>query len=228
MTEVRARIWIDADACPRDVKELVFRAGGRLSIPVVVVANKAMHVPSSPLVTMVQVKGGPDVADDHIVANSEPGDLTVTADIPLAARLVAKAVIVLNPRGEEYDADNIGERLSVREPDRSTRRRHRDRRSERIRAKGQTALCQRARPRALSRVSAQSSALANSKASQVRASRSRSAAPAACSDDVGPFRPRADPSVSTLPTRSSSRLSKRIAAGTNTLSAMNSSSIAAG
>jgi uncharacterized protein len=115
MSEVRARIWIDADACPRDVKELVFRAGGRLSIPVVVVANKAMHVPSSPLVTMVQVKGGPDVADDHIVANSEPGDLTITADIPLAARLVAKAVIVLNPRGEEYDAENIGERLSVRD-----------------------------------------------------------------------------------------------------------------
>jgi uncharacterized protein YaiI (UPF0178 family) len=115
MSETTARIWIDADACPRDVKELVFRAGGRLRIPVVVVANKTMHVPSSPLIAMVQVKGGPDVADDHIVTHSTPGDLAITADIPLAARLVAKAVIVLNPRGEEYDAENIGERLSVRD-----------------------------------------------------------------------------------------------------------------
>jgi uncharacterized protein YaiI (UPF0178 family) len=109
------RIWIDADACPRDAKELIFRAGQRLAIPVVVVANKAMHVPSSPLVSMVQVAGGPDVADDHIVRSSSAGDLTITADIPLAARLVEKRVVVLNPRGEEYDSENIGERLSVRD-----------------------------------------------------------------------------------------------------------------
>jgi uncharacterized protein len=110
-----ARIWIDADACPRDVKELVFRASERLQIPVVVVANKAMFVPPSPVISMVQVAGGPDVADDHIVGSARAGDLAITADVPLAARLVDKAVTVLNPRGEEYDAENIGERLSVRD-----------------------------------------------------------------------------------------------------------------
>jgi len=115
MSEATARIWIDADACPRDVKELVFRAGERLRLPVMVVANKAMQVPNSPLVSMIQVRGGPDVADDHIVQHALSGDLAVTADIPLAARLVARAVITLNPRGEEYDAENIGERLSVRD-----------------------------------------------------------------------------------------------------------------
>jgi uncharacterized protein YaiI (UPF0178 family) len=108
-------IWIDADACPRDVKELVFRAGERLQLAVMVVANKAMFVPTSPRVSMVQVAGGPDVADDHIVKESKPGDLAITADIPLAARLVPKGLVVLNPRGEEYDAENIGERLSVRD-----------------------------------------------------------------------------------------------------------------
>ncbi|HEX5655965.1 MAG TPA: YaiI/YqxD family protein [Polyangiales bacterium] len=109
------RIWIDADACPRDVKEMVFRASGRLQLPVMVVANKAMFVPPSPLITMVQVAGGPDVADDHIASGAAAGDLAITADIPLAARLVPKKVVVLNPRGEEYDAENIGERLSVRD-----------------------------------------------------------------------------------------------------------------
>jgi uncharacterized protein len=109
------RIWIDADACPRDVKELVFRASARLRLEVVVVANKAMFVPPSPLISMVQVAGGPDVADDHIANGAAAGDLAVTADIPLAARLVAKQVVVLNPRGEQYDAENIGERLSVRD-----------------------------------------------------------------------------------------------------------------
>ena len=115
MSEPKARIWIDADACPRAVKELIFRAGERLRLPVMVVANKAMFVPNSALVSMVLVGGGPDVADDHIVINARAGDLAITADIPLAARLVEKRVITLNPRGEEYDAENIGERLSVRD-----------------------------------------------------------------------------------------------------------------
>ena len=115
MSDARHRIWIDADACPREVKDLVFRAGERLQLPVIVVANKAMHVPLAPLVQMVQVAGGPDVADDHIVHHAARGDLAITADIPLAARLVEKAVLVLNPRGEEYDAENIGERLSIRD-----------------------------------------------------------------------------------------------------------------
>lgn len=115
MTAPVSRIWIDADACPREVKELIFRAGARLQLPVMVVANKGMQVPLSPLVHMVQVAGGPDVADDHIVAHCSRGDVAITADIPLAARLVDKGVVVLNPRGEEYDVDNIGERLSVRD-----------------------------------------------------------------------------------------------------------------
>ena len=115
MSDTSFRIWIDADACPRDVKDLVFRAGERLRLAIVVVANKAMHVPPSPLVHMVQVAGGPDVADDHIAQHAARGDLAITADIPLAARLVAKSVVVLNPRGEEYDAENIGERLSIRD-----------------------------------------------------------------------------------------------------------------
>ena len=110
------KIWIDADACPRDVKEVVFRAADRTSISVVLVANKAMHVLSrSGLVSMVQVKGGPDVADDHIVNASAAGDLAITADIPLAARLVEKNVHVIDPRGETYDQDNVRERLSVRD-----------------------------------------------------------------------------------------------------------------
>jgi uncharacterized protein YaiI (UPF0178 family) len=109
------RIWIDADACPRDVKDVVFRAAQRTQSQVVVVANKAMFVPRSPLVRLEQVSGGPDVADDHIVGHAEPGDLAITADIPLAARLVEKKVLVLGPRGETYDEDNVRERLSVRD-----------------------------------------------------------------------------------------------------------------
>ena len=110
------RIWIDADACPRDVKEVVFRASARRAIPVVLVANKGMQTPPAfPLVTMTQVKGGPDVADDHIVQHATPGDLAITADIPLAARLVDKRVHVIDPRGEVYDEDNVRERLSVRD-----------------------------------------------------------------------------------------------------------------
>jgi uncharacterized protein YaiI (UPF0178 family) len=97
------------------VKELIFRAGERLQLRVMVVANKAMFVPSSVRIQMVRVAGGPDVADDHIVSESRQGDLAITADIPLAARLVPKGLIVLNPRGEEYDRENIGERLSVRD-----------------------------------------------------------------------------------------------------------------
>jgi uncharacterized protein YaiI (UPF0178 family) len=108
------RIWIDADACPRDVKDVVFRAAQRTQSPVVVVANKAMFVPRSPLVQLAQVAGGPDVADDHIVTHAAAGDLAITADIPLAARLVEKQVHVLGPRGEVYDEDNVRERLSVR------------------------------------------------------------------------------------------------------------------
>ena len=110
------KLWIDADAAPRDVKEIAFRVARRLQLETVLVANQRLSAPlDHPFVTTVQVKGGPDVADRHIAEHAEPGDVTVTADIPLAASLVKKQVIVLDPRGEEYTAENVGERLAVRD-----------------------------------------------------------------------------------------------------------------
>ena len=109
------RIWIDGDACPRDVKDVIFRAAARTGVAVTLVANKAMFVKQSPLVTMVKVNGGPDVADDHIASAAERLDIAITGDIPLAARLVEKGVTVIDTRGEVLDHDNIGERLSVRD-----------------------------------------------------------------------------------------------------------------
>jgi uncharacterized protein YaiI (UPF0178 family) len=110
------RIWIDADATPREVKELVFRAAKRLEVPTVLVANQRLHVaPGNDLVTAVRVEGGPDVADRYIAEHAEAGDLVVTQDIPLAALLVPMRVAVLDPRGDEHTADTIGERLSMRD-----------------------------------------------------------------------------------------------------------------
>lgn len=110
------KIWIDADAAPRDVKDIVFRAAKRLGVDTVLVANQRLPVPlDNPHISAVWVKGGPDVADRHIADHAAPGDLAITADIPLASILVAKQIIVLDPRGEEYDAENISERLSIRD-----------------------------------------------------------------------------------------------------------------
>lgn len=109
------QLWIDADACPRAVKDLVYRAAERKSLVTFVVANKAMYVPASQLIRMVQVPGGPDVADDYIAEHAQGGDLAVTQDVPLAARLVEQRVIVLNTRGEVLDEENVGERLSLRD-----------------------------------------------------------------------------------------------------------------
>ena len=110
------RIWIDADAAPRDVKEIVFRAARRLQWEAVLVANQRLTPPAgNPHVTAVRVDGGPDQADRYIAEQSVPGEVAVTADIPLAAILVEKGVRVIDPRGEEYTADSIGERLSVRD-----------------------------------------------------------------------------------------------------------------
>lgn len=110
------KIWVDADAAPRDVKELVFRAAKRLQVATVLVANQRLQAPpGNPLVTTVRVDGGPDVADQYIAEHAEPGDLVVTQDIPLAALLVPKKVVVLDPRGEEHTAETIGERLSIRD-----------------------------------------------------------------------------------------------------------------
>jgi uncharacterized protein YaiI (UPF0178 family) len=110
------KLWIDADATPRDVKEIVFRAAQRLKLETVLVANQRMPTPlGNPFVSAVRVEGGPDVADQHIADHAAPGDVAVTADIPLAAALVEKRVAVIDPRGEEYTPDNVTERLSVRD-----------------------------------------------------------------------------------------------------------------
>lgn len=110
------KIWIDADAAPRDVKEIVFRAARRLELEAVQVANQWLAAPlNNPFVTTVRVEGGPDVADRHIADHAEPGDVVITADIPLAAILVGKRVTVIDPRGEEYTEENVGERLAVRD-----------------------------------------------------------------------------------------------------------------
>jgi hypothetical protein len=107
---------VDADAAPRDVKDIVARAALRLHVATVLVANQRLETPANNrFVTAMRVKGGPDVADDHIAEQAQPGDLAVTADIPLAARLVEKGVRVIDPRGAEYTPENIGERLSVRD-----------------------------------------------------------------------------------------------------------------
>jgi uncharacterized protein YaiI (UPF0178 family) len=110
------RLWIDADAAPRDVKEMVFRAAKRLELQTVLVANQRLTPPAgNPFVTAVRVEGGPDVADAYIAAQSEAGDVAVTADIPLAGQLVEKRVHVIDPRGQEYTPENVGERLAVRD-----------------------------------------------------------------------------------------------------------------
>ena len=110
------RLWIDADAAPRDVKEIVFRAATRLRMDTVLVANQRVTIPpGNATVSSVWVAGGPDVADAHIAEHAAAGDVAVTADIPLAAKLVEKQVIVIDPRGHQYSSENIGERLSMRD-----------------------------------------------------------------------------------------------------------------
>lgn len=111
------KIWIDADACPKMVKEVVFKAAFRLKVPVCLVANSYMAIPrgSESLITSVQVEKGADVADFYIVEHAKVGDLVITADIPLAALVVEKGAMALNPRGELYTEENVRERLSVRD-----------------------------------------------------------------------------------------------------------------
>lgn len=109
------KLWLDADAAPQGVKEICFRAAERLKLETILVANQRMPMPvGNPFVSSVRVDGGPDVADLYIAEHAERGDVAVTADIPLAALLVPKDVIVIDPRGEVYSLENIGERLSVR------------------------------------------------------------------------------------------------------------------
>ena len=109
------KLWIDADAAPQDVKEVCFRVSERLALATVLVANQRVQLPVGYAhLSAVRVDGGPDVADRYIAEHAEAGDVAVTADIPLAALLVPKRVVVIDPRGEEYTEESIGERLSVR------------------------------------------------------------------------------------------------------------------
>lgn len=108
------RIWVDADACPTAIKDILLRAAVRLKIPATLVANKALSVPASPYLATMRVGQGFDVVDNTIAALVEPGDLVVTADIPLAAKTIERGGTGLNPRGELYTPDNIGAKLTMR------------------------------------------------------------------------------------------------------------------
>ncbi|MGV3483396.1 MAG: YaiI/YqxD family protein [Planctomycetaceae bacterium] len=109
------KVWIDADAAPADVKQIVFRAAKRLGVATLLVANRSLDTPAGlPMVKSIQVREGTDEADRFIVTHSEPGDLVITADLPLAGLLVAKDVFVVDPRGAEYSPDTIATRLSIR------------------------------------------------------------------------------------------------------------------
>ncbi len=109
-------LWLDADATPRDVSTIVFRAAHRLDLQTILVANQRVAIPAGhAMVSAVRVAGGPDVADRYIADNAVDGDIAITADIPLAADLVAKGVVVIDPRGVEHTPETVGERLSIRD-----------------------------------------------------------------------------------------------------------------
>jgi uncharacterized protein YaiI (UPF0178 family) len=109
------KILVDADACPGVVKEILYRAAARAQTELVLFANQPLRTPPSPFIRSVQVARGFDVADNEIAARAEPGDLVITADIPLAAQVIEKRCYALDPRGELYTADNVRERLNMRD-----------------------------------------------------------------------------------------------------------------
>jgi uncharacterized protein len=116
MTEAApVSIWVDADACPNVIKDVLFRAAERTGITVTLVANQSITVPRIPSVRTLRVAAGFDVADNEIVKRAARGDLVVTADIPLAAEAIAKGAVALNPRGELYSADSIRGILNMRD-----------------------------------------------------------------------------------------------------------------
>ncbi|MEZ0371676.1 MAG: YaiI/YqxD family protein [Candidatus Sericytochromatia bacterium] len=108
------QIWVDADACPRAVKEILYRASARKQIPLILVANVPLRPPESPLIRTLVVAAGTDRADDEIVRRVQPGDLVISADIPLAAEVVQKGAFCLDPRGTLHTPDTMHERLSIR------------------------------------------------------------------------------------------------------------------
>lgn len=109
------KIIVDADACPVVIKEILFKAAARTQITLLLIANHAMKIPPSPNIQFVQVSSGFDVADDEIVARTEKNDLIITSDIPLAAEVIEKGGLVLSPRGEVFDKQNIKGRLTTRD-----------------------------------------------------------------------------------------------------------------
>ena len=108
------KILVDADACPAVIKEILYRAAERAQMPLILIANKLLRVPPSPWIRALQVPSGFDVADQRIAEEAEPGDLVITADVPLAAQVIAKGALVIDPRGEQLDAGNIQARLTMR------------------------------------------------------------------------------------------------------------------
>ncbi|WP_151670763.1 YaiI/YqxD family protein [Nitrincola schmidtii] len=109
------KIWVDADACPVVIKEILFKAANRAEIPLILVANQSVRVPPSDWISSVRVSSGFDVADNEIVRQCEAGDLVITSDIPLAAEVIAKEGQALSPRGEMFTKDSIGSRLNMRD-----------------------------------------------------------------------------------------------------------------
>ncbi len=109
------KIWVDADACPKAIKDILFRVAERTQISINFVANQWMRLPESSFISMIRVEHGPDIADDKIAEECTEGDLVITADIPLAARAVEKGALALDPRGTLYDKNNIRQILSLRD-----------------------------------------------------------------------------------------------------------------
>ncbi len=107
-------IWVDADACPRAIKDILYRAANRVQILLTLVANKPLSIPRSDTINSILVPGGFDVADNHIIRHVQKNDLVITADIPLAAEVIKKNAYALSPRGQFFTTDNIRERLSLR------------------------------------------------------------------------------------------------------------------
>jgi uncharacterized protein YaiI (UPF0178 family) len=109
------QIWVDADACPNVIKEILFRAAERVAVQVTLVANQAIQVPRSRHIRSIQVASGFDVADNYIVQQAQAGDLVITADIPLASEAIDQGCLALNPRGDLYTTENIRQRLNMRD-----------------------------------------------------------------------------------------------------------------
>lgn len=115
MKRAEQKIWVDADATPKAVKEILFRASERTNTELTFVANQLINVPRSPFISVVKVAAGFDVADNYIVEHTKKKDIVITQDIPLAAELVAKGCLVLSPRGEKYNKENVTQRLNIRD-----------------------------------------------------------------------------------------------------------------